>query len=870
MTAVVLPAGAAFRRQVIALSFGLGLPALAVVASCLIVLLELTRDQWAWLFSLAALGGAGVAAVWISVQRRALAPICAYLDARRERPMGPGAPSGDGAPERAQRHEAFAAVMKLPRTSARMASGGWVAPALLISLAMWMRFDRWDAFDAAAIVASGSAVGFVVGSFLHFVVRRVAAPVRAALTAEIPDPAERCALIRPITLGRKLLYCAIGIAVVPVVFAVLLSQAMARRSVEDFAIRWQHAVLGSVVGQLEGGRQDPATRLVLSEALAGAGPIEVSIVDLAAVAGGAGHSRLEPHLLDHLRGEMERGGVRGDSAVLVSDLVFAWRRVGDEQLLVAITPERELRREVAGVWSIFAALLMVSTSIAGGLAYLLSSDVGRATERLRAEAERMASGDLRPGRVFESEDELGELERSFQTMASSLRVTVGRVAEAADRVDVTAGDMASVTDCVVGVTADQERGIEHATASMEAINGQVQGIAESSQALNLSVEESSSSALELGATNDALNETASVLSTQVEEVSSSIEQMVRSVRQISDNVEALTETSLETSTNMDDMASSLGEVDASAEETAQLFRQVVASAESGQEKVRQTIAGMEEIRDATETAERVIRNLGTRTKEIGAIVDVIDDVADETNLLALNAAIIAAQAGEHGRAFSVVADQIKDLADRVLVSTKEIGALIRAVQSESSNAIGAVERGTASVASGVDLSAAAGLSLEEITRASRGSGARIAGMVAAVREQAKAANHVVELMERVRGGVDLIRSAAVEQEGGNEVVCRGSVAMREVAQLVRGTTEEQARGSSRIRESVEGVREAVERINSALQEQSVACASAVEFLGTVGNRTRSNEESARRMGEATKQMLRQAESLRREVRKFRI
>ena len=870
MTMDVLSSGAAFRRRVIALSFGLGLPPLAVVASCLTVLLELTRDQWTWLFSLAALAGVGVGAVWISVQRRALAPICAYLDARYERPRPPGAACENGAPERAQRHGAFAAVMDLPRTSARIALGGWVALALVISLAMWMRFERWDAFDVAAIVWSGSAVGFVVGSFLRFVVRRIAAPVRAALTGEIPDPGERRALIRPGVLGRKLLFCAIGIAVVPVVFAVLLSQAMAKRSVEDFAIRWQHAVLGSAVGQLEGGGRDPTTRLALSEASTGTAPIEVSIVDLAVVASGAGTSRLEPHMLDHLRGEMDRGVVRGDSAVLPSDLVFAWRQLDDERLLVAITPERELRREVAGVWSVFAALLLVSTSIAGGLAYLLSSDVGRAMERLRAEAERMASGDLRPGRVFESDDELGELARSFQTMASFLRATVGRVAVAADHVDAAAGEMAAVTDCVVGVTADQERGIERAAAAMEAINGQVQGIAESTQALNLSVEESSSSALELGATGDELNETASVLSTQVEEVSSSIEQMVRSVRQVSENAEALTEASVETSTSMDEMASALREVDGSAEETAQLFRQVVASAESGREKVRQTIAGMEEIRDATETAERVIRSLGTRTKEIGAIVDVIDDVADETNLLALNAAIIAAQAGEHGRAFSVVADQIKDLADRVLVSTKEIGALIRAVQSESSNAIGAVERGTASVASGVDLSAEAGLSLEEITRASRGSGARVAGMVAAVREQAKAANHVVELMERVRGGVDLIRSAAVEQERGNEVVYRSSVAMREVAQRVRGTTEEQARGSSRIRESVEGVREAVERINSALQEQSAACGSAVDCLGTVGTRTRANEASARRMGEATKQMLRQAETLRREVRKFRI
>jgi methyl-accepting chemotaxis protein len=245
-------------------------------------------------------------------------------------------------------------------------------------------------------------------------------------------------------------------------------------------------------------------------------------------------------------------------------------------------------------------------------------------------------------------------------------------------------------------------------------------------------------------------------------------------------------------------------------------------------------------------------------------------VADETNLLALNAAIIAAQAGEQGKAFSVVADEIKDLADRVLASTKEIGGLIRAVQEEGSNAIGAIERGAASVASGVDLSAEAGVSLEEITRASRESGTRIAGIVSAVREQAKAASHVVELMERVRGGVEQIRGASAEQDRGNEVVHASSVAMREVAQQVRGTTEEQARGSGRIRESVEEVREAVERINSALQEQSAACRSAAEFLEAVYARTKSNQESARRLDEVTQSLLHQAEALRQDVRRFEI
>ena len=188
------------------------------------------------------------------------------------------------------------------------------------------------------------------------------------------------------------------------------------------------------------------------------------------------------------------------------------------------------------------------------------------------------------------------------------------------------------------------------------------------------------------------------------------------------------------------------------------------------------------IRDSTDVLEQVIQGLAARATEVGAILDVIDDVADETNLLALNTAIIAAQAGEHGRAFSVVAEEIKELADRVLASTKEIGSLIRSVQAESSNPARAIEEGSRSIGTGVERSAEAGTSLEEITRASRESGTRIGEILAAVREQTKAASHVVELMDRVCGGVEQITAPGVEQDRGNEVVFRSSLAMREVAQ----------------------------------------------------------------------------------------
>jgi methyl-accepting chemotaxis protein len=505
------------------------------------------------------------------------------------------------------------------------------------------------------------------------------------------------------------------------------------------------------------------------------------------------------------------------------------------------------------------------------LANLLLREIDRSLGSLQSKAARMAQGDFRQSEiVWESDDEFGELSRSLESVHESVRETFTGLAKAVDRVESTVTEISSISTVVAEVTAEQIGSIQHASSAMEAINDQVRGIADSSQVLNSSVEESSSSILELGASGQDLNNTAGTLSARVDEVSSSIEQMVLSVRQVVENTDSLGEASLETSSSMTEMATSLKDVDASAEISARLSAEVVVAAESGQKKVRQTIQGMDAIRVATETAERVIRSLGGRTKEIGAVVNVIDDVADETNLLALNAAIIAAQAGEQGKAFSVVADEIKDLADRVLASTKEIGILIRGVQEESANAIGAIEEGTQSVASGVDLSAEAGISLEEITRASRDSGMRIQDILSAVRSQSSAASHVVELMERVRDGVEEIQRAAQEQERGNAVVYSSVTTMRDVAQQVRGTTEEQARGSSRIRESVEGIKDAVDKINCALQEQSVACRTAVDFLGEVYARTQSNEQSVVQMEHATSGLVQQAGNLRSDLNRFRV
>jgi methyl-accepting chemotaxis protein len=756
--------------------------------------------------------------------------------------------------------------MALPVRMFALANLSWWLAGVSVPLCMSLRLGGLGRFFGFVIGAAAVTGGFVSSLLVFFVVKRLTAGLRDAWAARIGDPEERAALVLRIPLAAKLGVGTCAIVVVTVFFTVLLAYTESARPVERYATSVQQRLLQHELAGLARA-EDPApaleeTRALLRD-LGVAGEILIVSRRDAAVLDGPAEALDAAELRLVARAE---GG--GDSGAIDSDHVFAWVPLDADRAVVAVLPRGVLAHGLSPARARFAGLFVFVMVVALGGSWLLSADVSRAIESLRSQADRIASGDLRSSQVRESEDETGDLARSFAGMARSLRTTVGHLAEAARRADSAAAEMTAVSRSVESATRDQVQGIEEATTSMASINHQVSGITESAQVLNGNVEEASSSILELGAAGDELNLTASSLSGRIDEVGDSIEQTVRSVRRIAEHTDGLAAEVGETSASISEMASSMHEVDSNAREMALLSQRVVELSEGGRERVQQTIEGMDEIRASTDGVAKVIHGLGTRVQEIGAILNVIDDVADETNLLALNAAIIAAQAGEHGRAFSVVADEIKDLADRVLSSTKEIAGLIRAVQGESQNAASAMRRGTESVQGGVELAAQAGHSLEEITGAARMSGERIQEIVVAVREQARASGHVASLIEHVSERVEQIRAAGREQERGNEVVVRGTSAMRDVAQQTRRTTEEQSRGARRIRESIESVRDAVDRIHGSLQEQSQACRAAVSFLEKVHARTRSNEDAAARMTRATAALKQQAEALREDVRRF--
>ncbi len=837
--------------------------ALGLVAVHLSIVLGL--GSWE---TIALLGSLGLAALLVGVlvatglHDRSM-PILRYLSG------GSDALSEDARQQTAQRalHALRVMPVHLQRTQWLLA----LATLACVPFVMWfLGFEAWLSGIRLRSLTAISLAAFSSSSVLAYHwSKQTWTGMRIALASVARDGEASEDDIASAPLQRRLISGILVFALAGVLLVIdVISLNLRALAAEDAAVL-AGAALESVA---EGDPTLPVSeRIARRQPHEGYRPLPVEIVAIQFdLLGSLSEAGMSAPFVDALDAQLELGRSGGTLVPSWGPEIGAFRRLDDESILVAKIRRSDLHDHAAIFRSTLLAVVLGILAAGGVLGWSWSREIRLGLSALREGVARMQDGDFSAGPVYDSDDEFGELGRSLVRLRDSIRSRLARLFETGREVDRIGSEISVAIEAMLEVSGECSRKTRHASRMMDRISVFAEEASRSSGDLKDVVQGSGHAILELAAAGEQLKETASVLTEKADAVSDSMEQMVGSVKQVAGTADRLVAASEDTSSSMEEMASAMRAVDTSAETTANLSRDVVKKAELGQAKVVQTIAGMEAIREATDVAERVIRGLGARTKEIGGILDVIDDVADETNLLALNAAIIAAQAGEQGKAFSVVADEIKELADRVLASTKEIGGLIRAVQAESENAIGAIEAGSISVMSGVDLSAEAGRTLEQITVASRESGSRIGEILASVREQTKAASHVVSLMERVRDSAEQIGVAGMEQERGNEVIYRSALTMREVAQQVRVTTEEQTRGFGQIRENVEVVHNTVEKISETLGDQSVGCLEIKAVLDSLADGSTSHAEIMERARDALRKLTTQAQELREEAERIRL
>jgi len=333
--------------------------------------------------------------------------------------------------------------------------------------------------------------------------------------------------------------------------------------------------------------------------------------------------------------------------------------------------------------------------------------------------------------------------------------------------------------------------------------------------MELAFQEASASSEEMFSCTKEINQNVDALSSAIDEVGAIVEETSASIEVIRENSQILLASTEETSTSMIEFSNSAGQSVLDAKETSNVSTQMKVAAQDGNESVQETVKGIMSVSKIVIKAAEVIENLGSNTEKIGDIVNVIRDIADQTNLLALNAAIEAARAGEHGRGFAVVADEVRKLAERSSLATKEIASLIKGIQDEALSAVNVVKGGASSAEKAASLAQEAGIKI----------------------------NQVLDGVEYTAQLVDKITNSAIDQSGVADLVAESSKQMNQQVMLVSQSIKEQSIGTKHIVDALNHIKTMSKQIQYSVQAQITSTNDIVNFLEKIKIKAQDSHDS---------------------------
>lgn len=379
-------------------------------------------------------------------------------------------------------------------------------------------------------------------------------------------------------------------------------------------------------------------------------------------------------------------------------------------------------------------------------------------------------------------DEVGELANAFNEMivrlqdaGSSFMVTIGnlrniigQVAESADNLGNASSQMASAAD--------------QAGQATNQISTTIQQIAKGITQQTESIGKTASSVEQMGRAIDGVAKGAQEQSNAVAKASTITSQITKAIQEVA--VNALT--------------------------GAKGAAQAADTVRSGAHTVQETIAGMQSIKAKVGLSATKVQEMGQRSDQIGAIVETIDDIASQTNLLALNAAIEAARAGEHGKGFAVVADEVRKLAERSSSATKEIGSLIKGIQKTVTEAVSAMDEGAKEVENGVTSASQSDQALANILKAAETANQQM-------EEIAQAAQHINMSSNELISSMDSVSAVVEENTAATEEMSANSTEVTQAVETIASVSEENSAAVEEVSAGTEEMTAQVEEVNASAQ-----------------------------------------------------
>ncbi|HAR46556.1 MAG TPA: methyl-accepting chemotaxis protein, partial [Nitrospiraceae bacterium] len=482
-------------------------------------------------------------------------------------------------------------------------------------------------------------------------------------------------------------------------------------------------------------------------------------------------------------------------------------------------------------------------------------------------SKRVAAGDLLLSVDVQSDDEIGKLGRTTNTMVGNLKNLISSIRQGTGKTATAAEQIAASSRQVKQGAATTAQASEETLTSMEEMAASIQSVSRNAESLSSNVQETSSSVTQMMASIENVAKNMDTLSSSVSETSSTIEQMTVTTDQVAKNMETLASNVVETSSTVEELTISIEQVAKNAEDLSQLVQNTSGSVEelvrsveevgkniqeagaisqrsvdeakAGNDALTRAFAGMKSISGTMGGMADLIRNLGRSSREIGKIVEVIEEISDQTNLLALNAAIEAARAGDAGRGFAVVADEVRKLAERSMKATKEIGDVISRVQSEAEDAVKSTEMGSKEATEAMGMADRASEALKKIIEGVEQTGQLMNRITTATMEQMAGSREVLQFVETMQTSTRQVSSATSEQATNGKQIRRAVEEMNKLTQQVARSVREQALGGRQIRLAVESMNRIMQEVSQAAREQA---SGSKQIIGAVESMNRMTQQ----------------------------
>jgi methyl-accepting chemotaxis protein len=521
-------------------------------------------------------------------------------------------------------------------------------------------------------------------------------------------------------------------------------------------------------------------------------------------------------------------------------------------------------------WALGISVLCFFLSLA--LVYFsISRFITRPVMLMKTAADRISSGELTYSIEVKGEDEMASLGKAINRMAFNLKDMLSKISNITKSVSTVTANIASSSEGVLRSADVQQKAVEETASAIAEMDDSMSKVVLSAENLSESASTASSAILEMSASIERIAENANLFNETAHDTAASIEEMVTTIRQIAESIEVLSETSETIASSVDEVNATTKDIELRADDSVRLAEVVMTNAsDKGINAASAAIEGIKNIKKSVFDLSEVINMLGKKTDDIGKILTVIDDVADQTNLLALNAAILASKAGEHGKGFAIVADEIKSLAERTSVSTNEIAALINSVQEVTKSSIRMASGGIQSVEKGMMLVNDVNKALTDIVDSSKASTEMVRAIQRATSEEAVAVKQITDAIEGMTGQIENISRAIQDQSKGSKFIMEATERVKDLSRQVKVATGEQKSGNKLIIDVIENTTNQASHIAGATAKQKEKSIEVVQSMEKIHNTTGQLMTASHEMDAVIKSLKEEALNLLLELKKFKV